>query len=91
MLIVQQTGSKVLGISFPKHKKWFILTSVFIVHLSMNFNAAIYGNASSDLKAEFGVSNTIVKIGQMIFLVMLLTSITDNETRYASSKTRLCG
>ena len=59
-----------LGFAFPTWKKWAILTSVFIVQISMNFNAAIYGNAGEGMVKEFGVSMSDVKIGQMLFLVM---------------------
>ena len=59
-----------LGFSFSTKKKWWILTVVFIVQISMNFNAAIYGNAGEGMMDEFGVSLSTIKIGQMLFLVM---------------------
>lgn len=58
-----------LGFAFSTQKKWLILTVIFIVQMSMNLNASIYGNAVVALKEQFGVSNQTVKLGQMIFLV----------------------
>ena len=34
-----------LGFSFPTWKKWLILTVIFWVQISMNFNTSIYSNA----------------------------------------------
>ena len=59
-----------LGFSFAPLKKWGILTTIFVVQLSMNWNAAIYANAVPGLKEEFGVDDVMVRIGQMVFLVM---------------------
>lgn len=58
-----------LGFAFSPLKKWAILTSIFVVQLSMNWNAAIYANATKGMVAEFGVSETMVRVGQMLFLV----------------------
>ena len=57
-----------LGFTWPTWKKWWILSSVFVVQLSMNFNAAIYANASG-MKKEFGIDTPHFKLGQMAFLV----------------------
>jgi multidrug resistance protein len=69
-VLTEEGAYDVLGFMFPTWKKWMIITSVFIVQLSMNFNAAIYGNSGAGLKEEFGISQTTFKIGQMLFLVM---------------------
>ncbi len=58
-----------LGFSFPRWKKWAILTSVFIVQLSMNFNAAIYGTAIPGLTEQFGVTDVVAEYGQAVFLI----------------------
>ena len=58
-----------LGFGFSTRRKWTVLSVIFIVQCSMNFNASIYGNAVSGLREEFGISAQMAKIGQMIFLV----------------------
>ena len=35
-----------LGFSFPKWKKWTILSIIFMVQVSMNFNTSLYSNLS---------------------------------------------
>jgi hypothetical protein len=45
-----------LGFSFSPFKKWTILTVIFAVQVSMNFNASIYGNAVIPLSEQFSIS-----------------------------------
>jgi MFS family permease len=59
-----------LGYSFPEWKKWTILTVIFIVQVSMNFNASLYSNALDGISKEFGVSTQGARCGAMIFLVL---------------------
>ena len=68
-ILSEEDAYHVLGFSFPSIKKWSILTAIFIVQISMNFNAAIYGNAVSGMSKEFDVTESKAKYGQMIFLV----------------------
>jgi MFS family permease len=58
-----------LGFSFPTWKKWTILTVIFIVQVSMNFNTSLYSNAIPGISEEFGVSAQGARCGAMIFLV----------------------
>ncbi|GAQ11660.1 hypothetical protein ALT_8981 [Aspergillus lentulus] len=58
-----------LGFCFPRYKKWTILTVIFVVQMSMNFNTGVYANAVPGLQEEFGISAQAARIGQMIFLV----------------------
>lgn len=58
-----------LGFAFPTSKKWRILTVVFWVQISMNFNAAIYANAVPGMSEEFGITPFMARLGQMAFLV----------------------
>lgn len=67
--LTEEAGYKHTAFAFPTWKKWAVLTTIFIVQLSMNWNAAIYGNAIPGLKEDFGVSDGLVRIGQMVFLV----------------------
>ncbi|QSZ32358.1 hypothetical protein DSL72_001932 [Monilinia vaccinii-corymbosi] len=59
-----------LGYSFPTHKKWLILSIIFLVQVSMNFNTSLYSNAIEGITHEFGVSAQAARCGAMIFLVL---------------------
>ena len=59
-----------LGYNFPTWKKWFILTVIFWVQVSMNFNTSLYSNAIPGISEEFGVSAQAARCGAMIFLVL---------------------
>ncbi|OCK76003.1 MFS general substrate transporter [Lepidopterella palustris CBS 459.81] len=58
-----------LGFSYPTKRKWLILTCVFMVQTSMNFNASVYGNAVKPLSEHFNISDAKVRRGQMVFLL----------------------
>ena len=58
-----------LGYSWPKWKKWMLLSSVFAVQVSMNFNTSVYPNALTPLHKHFGIGEATARLGQMIFLV----------------------
>lgn len=58
-----------LGFSFPTWKKWTILSVVFIVQVSMNFNTSLYSNAVSGISEEFSVSAQAGRLGAAIFLI----------------------
>lgn len=59
-----------LGFSFPTWKKWTILSIIFAVQVSMNFNTSLYSNAVKGISKEFGVSAQGARCGAMIFLVL---------------------
>lgn len=58
-----------LGFSFPSWRKWMILTVIFIVQVSMNFNTSLYSNGLGGISEEFGVSAQAARCGAMVFLV----------------------
>ncbi|EGP85761.1 uncharacterized protein MYCGRDRAFT_110270 [Zymoseptoria tritici IPO323] len=58
-----------LGFGFSKGKKWYIISVIFIVQVSMNFNTSLYSNAIPGISEEFGVSAQAARCGAMIFLV----------------------
>ncbi|KAI6246276.1 putative efflux pump kojT [Erysiphe necator] len=58
-----------LGYSFSSTKKWMILSIVFLVQVSMNFNTSLYSNAIPGITEEFNVSAQTARCGAMIFLV----------------------
>jgi len=58
-----------LGYSWPTWKKWYILSVIFAVQTSMNFNASVYGNAVKGLENQFNISAPVARIGQGLFLI----------------------
>lgn len=58
-----------LGYSFPSWKKWWILSVIFIVQVSMNLNASLYSNAITGISEEFHVSLQAARCGAAIFLI----------------------
>jgi hypothetical protein len=58
-----------LGFSFPTWKKWTILSVVFLVQVSMNFNTSLYSNAVPGISEEFNVSAQAARVGAAIFLI----------------------
>lgn len=70
-VLTEEDAYGALAFSWPRKKKWGILAVVFLIQISMNFNAAIYGNAVPGMMSQFGITNPIVsRLGQFIFLVM---------------------
>lgn len=59
-----------LGFCFPTWKKWMILSVIFIVQVSMNFNTSLYSNAITGMTEEFNISAQAARCGAMIFLVL---------------------
>ena len=58
-----------LGFGFPTWKKWSILSVIFVVQTSMNFNASIYSNAVTGLIPQFVISGQAARVGQAVFLI----------------------
>lgn len=58
-----------LGFSFPWYKKWTILSIIFAVQVSMNFNTSVYPNAVSLISEEFHVSQQAARVGGLVFLI----------------------
>lgn len=58
-----------LGYSWPEWKKWYVLTVIFIVQVSMNFNTSLYSNAVIGISASFNVSAQAARVGAAIFLI----------------------
>jgi MFS family permease len=63
------TAASKLGFAFSSRKKWIILTVIFWVQISMNYNAAIYANAVPGMSKDFGITHFQARLGQMAFLV----------------------
>jgi len=58
-----------LGYSFSTFKKYYILTVIFAVQVSMNFNTSLYSNAIGGISKQFHVSEQAARVGAAIFLV----------------------
>jgi MFS family permease len=58
-----------LGFAYPNSKKWLIITVIFLVQTSMNFNASVYGNAVAPMMERFGITAQTGRLGQMAFLI----------------------
>lgn len=59
-----------LGFSYPSWKKWTILTVIFLVQTSMNFNTSLYSNAIKGISQEYHVSEQAARVGAAIFLIL---------------------
>ncbi|KAJ5484156.1 hypothetical protein N7539_005952 [Penicillium diatomitis] len=59
-----------LGYSFSEKRKWLIITVIFLVQTSMNFNTSLYSNGLGGMSEEFGISMQAARCGAMIFLVL---------------------
>jgi len=58
-----------LGFCFPAWKKWMVLSTIFAVQTSINFNASVYGNAIPLLPKRYGISIEEARYGQFVFLL----------------------
>ncbi|RAH72968.1 MFS multidrug transporter [Aspergillus aculeatinus CBS 121060] len=66
--LTEEDAYEKLGFCFPWYKKWGILTVIFVVQMSMNFNSSTYSNAVVQLSEHFHISQQAARVGQMIFL-----------------------
>ena len=57
------------GFAFPPWKKWSIISVIFVIQCSMNFNASVYANAVDGLIEEFHISGQAARVGQCVFLI----------------------
>jgi MFS family permease len=58
-----------LGFHYSTFKKWSILSVIFVVQSSMNFNASVYANAVNDISEAFGVGKQAARTGQAVMLI----------------------
>ncbi|KAF2860645.1 MFS general substrate transporter, partial [Piedraia hortae CBS 480.64] len=66
----ERNGRRYSGFAFSPLRKWSIITAVFLVQISMNFNAAIYAAAVPKMSMDFDIPHSKARLGQMVFLVM---------------------
>lgn len=60
---------EVLGINFSEWKKWRILSVVFAVQVSMNFNTSFYPSAVPLIAEHFSISEQAARVSQAVFLI----------------------
>ncbi|KAK3502452.1 major facilitator superfamily domain-containing protein [Neurospora crassa] len=58
-----------LPFSYSKSTKWMILTVIFLIQTSMNFNTSLYSNGLAGISEEFGISLQEARWGAAIFLI----------------------
>ncbi|KAF2430071.1 synaptic vesicle transporter [Tothia fuscella] len=68
-ILTEEDCEDELGFAFSEIKKWTILSVIFIVQVSMNFNTSLYSNGIGGISEHFGVSEQAARCGAMIFLV----------------------
>lgn len=51
-------------------KKWWVLTVIFLVQTSMNFNTSLYSNGLGGIEDEFHVSAQVARLGATLFLIL---------------------
>ncbi|KAK4702323.1 hypothetical protein P7C70_g3907, partial [Phenoliferia sp. Uapishka_3] len=59
-----------LGFCYSSRKKWTILSVIFAIQVSMNFNTSLYSNGLDGISSHFGVSLQASRVGAAIFLVL---------------------
>ncbi|KAI0419605.1 major facilitator superfamily domain-containing protein [Xylaria grammica] len=68
-VITEDTNPEVLALEFSTWKKWMILSVVFLVQTSMNFNTSLYANGQAGMAKAFNVSHQNTVTGAAIFLI----------------------
>jgi hypothetical protein len=68
--ITEEDCADELGFAYPKWKKWTILTVIFWIQVSMNFNTSLYSNGLGGISKEFNISEQAARCGAMIFLIL---------------------
>lgn len=59
-----------LAFAFPKWYKWWILSVIFLVQTSMNFNTSLYSDGIGGISEHFNVSEQAARVGAAIFLIL---------------------
>ena len=68
-ILTENDAWECTGFAFPTWKKWAVLSVIFTVQMSMNFNTSVYPSAVPLVAEEYHVSEQAARVGQMIFLV----------------------
>lgn len=68
-LITREECKDKIGFGWSTKQKWLILSVIFIVQISMNFNASIFPGAIPGLAEKYDVSRETIRWGQFGFLI----------------------
>ncbi|KAJ8124278.1 hypothetical protein O1611_g9363 [Lasiodiplodia mahajangana] len=68
-IITEETNPEALAFEFPTWRKWMVLTVIFLVQTSMNFNTSLYANGQAGMAKAFNVSHQTTVTGAAIFLI----------------------
>lgn len=69
VIISEETNPETLALTFSTWKKWMILSVIFLVQTSMNFNTSLYANGQAGMAKAFNVSHQTTVTGAAIFLI----------------------
>ncbi|KAK1544122.1 major facilitator superfamily transporter [Colletotrichum paranaense] len=69
-VITEDECYHLLGYSWPAWKKWMLLSSIFAVQVSMNFNTSVFPSAVTPISEGFHVSEQAARSAQCAFLVL---------------------
>lgn len=67
--LTEDDHPQVLASAFSTRKKWTILSVIFLVQTSMNFNTSLYANGQSGMAEAFNVSRQTTVTGAAVFLI----------------------
>lgn len=67
--ITEEECAGELGFDWSPAKKWYVLTIIFLVQTSMNFNTSLYSDGIGGIAEEFHVSENAARAGATVFLI----------------------
>lgn len=67
--LTEEAGWKHTAFNWSPAKKWYVLTIIFSVQVSMNFNTSVWPNAITEVEEIFSVTGSQARTTQMVFLV----------------------
>ncbi|KAL7621678.1 hypothetical protein AAE478_009005 [Parahypoxylon ruwenzoriense] len=70
IILTENDCPEALGFAFSNRKKWTILSIIFLVQTSMNFNASLYANGQNGIVRDLGVSPQDAVSGAALFLLL---------------------
>jgi hypothetical protein len=68
-ILTEADYPRVLARAYSTRKRWTILSIIFLVQCSMNFNTSLYSNGLIGMSEEFGITVQTARTGAAIFLV----------------------
>jgi hypothetical protein len=69
-IITEEECRHLLGYQWPSWRKWMLLSSIFIVQVSMNFCTSVFPNAVVPISETWGVTEVQARGGQVAFLLL---------------------